>query len=85
MAERFVTTFREAQPLTAFNKGQDFVAWAEANGFAVSNPKLASILSVKNTIFTLESTGLVGDASARITAVLDYSTDAGKILYWKVD
>lgn len=85
MASRFVQAFHEAELTTAFTSGAVFVQWCEANGFTVSNPKLASMITTKNTYFTLTSTGLVGDASARITAVVDQSTDNGKILYWKVD
>lgn len=84
-ATRFVQAFHEAETTTAFTSGAVFVQWCEANGFTVSNPQLASMITTKNTIFTLTSTGLVGDASARITAVIDQSSDIGKILYWKVD
>lgn len=84
-ATRFVQAFHEAEATTAFTSGAVFVQWCEANGFTVSNPQLASMITTRNTTFTLTSTGLVGDASARITAVIDQSTDVGKILYWKVD
>lgn len=85
MATRFVQAFHEAELTTAFNKGSDFVNWCEANGFAVSNPQLASMITTKNNYFTLTSTGLVGDASARITAVVDYTSDTGRVLFWKVE
>ncbi|MSP54544.1 MAG: hypothetical protein EXR69_02905 [Myxococcales bacterium] len=85
MATRFVHAFHEAELTTAFNKGTDFVKWCEANGFAVSNPQLASMITTKNNYFTLTSTGLVGDASARITAVVDYTSDTGRVLFWKVE
>ncbi len=85
MAERFVQAFHEAELTTAFTSGTTFVQWCDANGFAVSNAQLASMITTKNTVFTLTSTGLVGDASTTITAVVDYSTDIGKILFWKVE
>lgn len=85
MALRFVQMFHEAELTTSFNSGAAFVAWCDHAGFAVSNPQLASMITTKNTFFTLTSTGLVGDASARITAVIDQSTDVGKVLYWKVE
>jgi len=85
MASRFVQTFHEAELTTAFTSGATFVQWCEANGFSVSNPQLATMITTRNNYFTLTSTGLVGDASARITAVIDQSTDAGKVLYWKVE
>lgn len=37
-------------------------------------------------MFTITSTGQVGDATVRITAVVDYaSSDEGSIVYWRVD
>ncbi len=85
MSGRFVQAFHEAELTTSFNSGASFVQWCDANGFSVSNAQLANMITTKNTFFTLTSTGLVGDASARITAVIDQSTDAGKVLYWKVE
>lgn len=85
MAARFVTDLRLAMTVQSFTKATDVVSWMGANGYDVSNPKLSAQLTTKNTYFTLISTGQVGDASARITAALDYSTSAGKILFWKVD
>ncbi len=85
MATRFVTDFHAAELTTAFNSGTAFTQWCEANGYSVSNPQLAAMITTKTTYFTLTSTGLVGDATSRITAVLDYSTDTGKVIYWKVE
>jgi hypothetical protein len=47
---------------------------------------MASAITTTTKVFTITSTGVVGDATATITVVLDYSTSTqGSITYWRVD
>jgi hypothetical protein len=40
----------------------------------------------KNTVYTVTSTGSVGDVVVTITTVIDQSdSDAGRVKYWRVD
>jgi general secretion pathway protein K len=76
---------RENMAITSFKNGQAFVKFLQDQGFNPSDA-LANEISVKTQVFTITSTGTVGDASAQITAVVDFtSSSEGTILYWRVD
>lgn len=76
---------RENMAITSFKNGQEFVKFLQQQGFNPSDA-LANEISVKTQVFTITSTGTVGDASAQITAVVDFtSSSEGTILYWRVD
>lgn len=72
--------------LSSFKKGKDFVQFLEGLGRTV-DPNLAGILTTTSRTFRLESTGMVGDSSATITTVMDFTSAAGggKVLYWRED
>lgn len=83
--ERLLADMRNYMSTASFKDGRDFVSWLENQGLTVDSD-LANEVSVKTNVFTITSTGQVGDASARITAVVDYtSSSEGTVLYWRVD
>ena len=85
--QRILELMREQTAVTSFSKGKDFSNWLTTNlQMGTVSPDLASAVDVKTTVFTVESTGQVGDGVAMITAVLDFSTSSsGKTTYWRVD
>lgn len=68
----------------AITNGRQLKSWLEGLGYGV-RPELPNLISSSATFFTLTSTGQSGGATVRITAVVEYSTDEGKVLYWRVD
>jgi general secretion pathway protein K len=83
--ERILTDLRSYMSMSSFTNGAQFVTWLKDQGLSVDNT-LANEISVKTSVFTITSTAQVGDASAKITAVIDYtSSDEGTVLYWRVD
>ena len=69
------------------SKPKDFTDWLTTNGFAPTDPqKLQNAIKFKSSVFTVQSTGQVGDTSASITAVFDFSSSAqGRVRYWRVE
>lgn len=71
--------------LTEFRTGKDFVQWLEGLGLDVE-PTLEKAVDTKSNVFTITSTGLVGEASRTITCVLDFTKKSeGEVVYWRVD
>jgi general secretion pathway protein K len=69
---------------------QSFVQVLTANGLPV-NPFLTtpnspnSYLGDTSSTFTIKAIGQVGDVESRITAVVRYDDNLGKLLYWRED
>ena len=82
---RIVTMMREYMAMATFTGASDFVSWLQNQGFEPDSD-LKNEIGVKTQTFTITSTGQVGDASVRITAVISYkSGNEGTVLYWRVD
>ncbi len=84
LSARILEQMREYMAISAFKDGKDFSEWLKTMGYAPGD-QLAAQISTSTTYFTLTSTGQSGDASVKITAVLEYKNDIGKVLYWRVD
>lgn len=83
--DHLMEEFHNYTATASFSNGQDFANWLKNQGYNV-NSSLATQITTSTSYFTLTSLGQVGDATAKITAVLDYSaTDEGKTLYWRED
>ncbi|HUB05482.1 MAG TPA: type II secretion system minor pseudopilin GspK [Myxococcales bacterium] len=86
------TVLSEIQMLRMFSflglSVQSFVAVLTANGLPV-NPFLTTpnspnaFLGDTSQTFTIKATGQVGDVESRITAVIRYDDQLGKLLYWR--
>ncbi|MHB8420291.1 MAG: type II secretion system minor pseudopilin [Myxococcales bacterium] len=86
------TVLTEIQMLRSFSflglSVQSFVAVLTANGLPV-NPFLTtpnspnSFLGDTSQTFTIKATGQVGDVETRLTAVIRYDDNLGKLLYWR--
>ncbi len=76
---------REYMATASFKKGSEFVDYLKNQGYSPSD-ELAAEVGIKTNVFTITSTGTVGDATVQITAVVDYtSSSGGTVLYWRVD
>ncbi len=72
--------------LAAFKDANDFITWLKNSAGYEPRSDMASAITTTTKVFTITSTGVVGDATATITVVLDYSTSTqGSITYWRVD
>jgi type II secretory pathway component PulK len=84
--ERILTDLRAYMAMATFANGKAFVDWVKTNGNFEPRGDMASAISTSATVFTVRSTGQVGDATVTITAVVDYtSSNEGTVLYWRVD
>ncbi|MDP2314459.1 MAG: type II secretion system protein GspK [Pseudomonadota bacterium] len=84
-AAAIIALVRDYMATASFKSGSDFVKYLQDQGFSPDD-ELASEVGVKTQVFTITSTGTVGDATAQITAVVDFtSSSSGTIRYWRVD
>ncbi len=82
---RILTQMHDYMATATFKNGADFASWVKNQGYEPDST-LATEVTTKTTIFTVTSTGQVGDATVVITSVLDYtSSTEGSVLYWRVD
>lgn len=80
-----IALIREYMATASFRSGADFVSHLQNQGFTPDST-LAGEVSIKTNVFTITSTGTVGDANVQVTAVVDYtSSSEGTVLYWRVD
>ncbi|MDP2309066.1 MAG: type II secretion system protein GspK [Pseudomonadota bacterium] len=80
-----IALVRDYMSGASFKSGSDFVDYLKNQGYSPDD-ELAGEVSIKTNVFTVTSTGTVGDATAQITAVIDYtSSSGGTVLYWRVD
>jgi len=71
--------------LASFRKPKDFTNWLSGQGVNVE-PALQKAVGTKSTVFTVVSSGLVGDATQTITAVMDFAKNKeGRIVFWRVE
>lgn len=83
--ERILEELRNYTSMASFKDGKDFISWLTNQGYN-ANAQKASNISASTNYFTLTSEGQVAGATAKITAVFDFSsTDEGKVLYWRED
>ncbi len=83
--ERILGDLRSYMSMSSFSNGSQFVTYLKDQGLTVDDD-MADEIGTKTNVFTITSTGQVGDATARITAVVDYtSSNEGTVLYWRVD
>jgi general secretion pathway protein K len=88
------TILTEIQMLRSFSflglSVQSFVAVLTANGLPV-NPYLTTanspnaFLGDTSSTFTIKAIGQVGDVESRITAIVRYDDNLGKLIYWRED
>jgi hypothetical protein len=84
--DRVMSDLRAYMSMATFSNGRAFVDWVKANANVEPKADMASAISTSTSVFTVKSTGQVGDATATITAVVDYtSSNEGSVLYWRVD
>ncbi len=80
-----IALVRDYASTASFRSGADFVDYLKNQGFTPDS-ELANEVGIKTNVFTITSTGTVGDATVQITAVVDYtSSGEGTVLYWRVD
>lgn len=67
-------------------KPKELVSFLEGLGFTL-RPGMAGALTCSSRVFTVQATGLVGDSSATITTVMDFTSAStgGRVLYWRED
>ncbi|MFZ5481023.1 MAG: general secretion pathway protein GspK [Myxococcota bacterium] len=83
--DQFFADLAEYRLLSAFKNGSAFYQYVTDQRITCDEG-LKSVVDVKTNVFTITSTGLVGDATATYTVVVDYtSSDQGSVLYWRVD
>ena len=83
--QRILGELHNYTSMATFSSGSEFVTWLTDQG-VTPDSDLASEVTTKTKVFTITSVGTVGDASAKITAVIDYtSSNQGTMVYWRVD
>ena len=81
--ELILAQMREYALLTQFTDGEDFITWLSGQGLTVDEA-LEAVIGTNSDVFTVQSMGIVGDATSTITAVMDFSTESeGRIAYWR--
>lgn len=82
----YMEQLRNQMMLVSFKKGKEFTDFLTTIGCNPSDG-LSSVVGTTSRVFTVEATGLVGDSSAKITTVLDFTSasNGGKVLYWRED
>ena len=76
----------EYKTLSSFSEASNFVSWLETNVSYAPKENMKNYLTTKSEVFTITSTGQVGQTMRTITAVLDFSKKShGKLVYWRVD
>jgi len=72
--------------VTTFNNANDYAQFIETNcGIELDKNKLKNMSSTSK-VFTIKSTGMVGDSYVTITAVIDYTRrSAGEVKYWRIE
>jgi general secretion pathway protein K len=83
---RLLSQMHDYMATASFKSGKDFADWLQTTAGVEVSSTFAQQISTTTKVFTIKSTGQVGDASAKITAVVDYtSSNEGTVLYWRVD
>lgn len=77
---------KESTALTPPKSAKEWVEALTNVGFPATSG-LDQVVDVKTTVFTIVSTGTVGDANSRISVVVNFggNTAGGQVKYWRVD
>jgi len=76
---------RERMALFNFSSASDFRSAVEAEMGVTLKKDVESVITTDSEVFTVTSTGIVGDSSRTLKVVYDFSSDSkGKILYWRL-
>ena len=72
--------------VTTFTNANDYASFIQTNcGIELDKTKLKN-MSGTSQVFTVTSTGMVGDSYVTITAVLDYTRrSTGEVKYWRIE
>lgn len=85
-AELILMDMREQTMIVDFTKPKEFVEWLENRANSTLRDGLADAIKTESETFLVSSTGMVGNSTAQITCVLDFSSSkVGRIKYWRVD
>jgi general secretion pathway protein K len=73
--------------LTYLQDGKKLAAALTQAGLTADEACITSKVTKTSQTFTITSTGMVGESSATITAVLDFSgsSNEGRLVYWRMD
>jgi type II secretory pathway component PulK len=83
--EQILSDLRGYMSMNTFSSASQFTQYLKDQGLQVDDA-LTSQITLKTKVFTIISTATVGDATAKITAVLDFSSSSeGSVKYWRVD
>lgn len=83
--EQILSDLRSYMAMNTFSSASQFTQYLKDQGLQVDD-SLTSDITLKTKVFTITSTATVGDATAKITAVLDFSSSSeGTVKYWRVD
>ncbi len=64
----------------------DFITALTTEGGYTLSSDFKNNCTARNTVYTVQSTGVVGSVQVTITAVIDQSkSDAGRVKYWRVE
>ena len=85
--ERLIQQWELDSSILIPSKPKDFTDWIKNQSLTLlDEQKLQNAIKFKSSVFTVQSTGQVGDTSASITAVFDFSSSAqGRVRYWRVE
>lgn len=82
--DQMMTTINEYRAITTFSDTSTFITLLESAG-CTPDDNLSKYLTTESTVFRITSTGVVGDASVTIVAIIDFSSDKqGDVVYWNV-
>ena len=72
--------------VTTFNNANDYATFIQNNcGIELDKTKLKNISSTSK-VFTIRSTGMVGNSVVTITTVIDYTRrSTGEVKYWRIE
>jgi general secretion pathway protein K len=74
--------------VTSFNKSSDACTWFKNSVPDLDSTSFCKYVTTSTKVFTVTSTGIVGDTTVTVTAVLNYDTTTGskegKFLYWRI-
>ncbi len=81
-----LTELAEYKTMSSFSEAENFVSYLETNLGYAPKENMKNYLTTRSEVFTVTSTGQVGQTMRTITAVLDFSKKThGTIAYWRVD
>ena len=72
--------------IAVFNNANDYASFIQNNcGIEIDKSKLQNMTSTSK-VFTITSTGLVGNSSVTLQTVIDYSSQGtGEVKYWRIE